>query len=147
MFVGQTFPGRTHDYTIPVRGKPSQGTLLKAEFPPEEAWFVATDVLLDLGYDRRKSLWDQGIQTDYEGKAIRLPHKKPRKSKKKPDSHLSSEQKQQNRALAKLRVFVEHAIGGIKRFRVLVAPYRNHRDGFEDDVLVVAAGLWNFWLT
>lgn len=113
--------------------------MLKAEFPPEEAWFVATDVLLDLGY--------QGIQTDYQGEGIRLPHKKPRKSKKKPDSHLSSEQKQQNRALAKLRVFVEHAIGGLKRFRVLVAPYRNHRDGFEDDVLVAAAGLWNFWLT
>lgn len=138
-FVGQTFPGRTHDYTIPVRGKPSQGTLLKAEFPAEEAWFVATDVLLDLGY--------QGIQTDYQGGGIRLPHKKPRKSKKKPDSHLSSEQKQENRALAKLRVLIEHAIGGIKRFRVLVAPYRNHRDGFEDDVLVAAAGLWNFWLT
>ncbi len=113
--------------------------MLKAEFPAEEAWFVATDVLLDLGY--------QGIQTDYQGGGIRLPHKKPRKSKKKPDPHLSSEQKQQNRALAKLRVFIEHAIGGIKRFRVLVAPYRNHRDGFEDDVLVAAAGLWNFWLT
>lgn len=128
LFVGQTFPGRTHDYTM-----------LKAEFPVAEAWFAATEVLLDLGY--------QGIHSDYQGDHIAIPHKKPRKSKKNPDPQLSAGQKQENRALARLRVFVEHAIGGIKRFRILVAPYRNHRDDFEDDLLVVAAGLWNFWLT
>lgn len=111
--------------------------MLKAEFPLEEAWFTATDVLLDLGY--------QGICKDYQGE-VRIPHKKPRKSKKKPDSQLSAKQKQENQVLAKLRVFVEHAIGGIKRFRILVAPYRNHKESFEDDVLVVSAGLWNFWL-
>ena len=112
--------------------------MLKTEFAPDEGWFTATEVLLDLGY--------QGVQTDYQGDQITLPHKKPRKSKKNPDSHLSAEQKQENRALAKLRVFIEHAIGGLKRFRILVAPYRNHKDDFENDVLVVAAGLWNFWL-
>ncbi len=128
MFLGQTFPGKTHDYTM-----------LKTEFPSEKAWFADTEVLLDLGY--------QGIQTDYQGLSIRIPHKKPRKSKKKPDPHLSPEQKQDNRALAKLRVFIEHAIGGMKRFRILTTPYRNHRDNFEDDVLVVSAGLWNLWLT
>lgn len=112
--------------------------MLKAEFPADKAWFADTDVLLDLGY--------QGVQTEYQGEHITIPHKKPRKSKKNPDPQLSPEQKQENQALAKLRVFIEHAIGGIKRFRILVAPYRNHRDDFEDDVLVVAAGLWNFWL-
>ncbi len=94
--------------------------------------------MFDLGY--------QGIQTDYQGEGIRLPHKKPRKSKKKPNPHLSSEQKQENRALAKSRVFVEHAIGGIKRFRVLVTPYRNRKADFEDDIVVISAGLWNLWL-
>ena len=127
-FIGRTFAGSTHDYTM-----------LKTEFPPDEAWFTTTDVLLDLGY--------QGVQTDYQGDQIAIPHKTPRKSKKDPDPQLSAEQKQDNRALAKLRVFIEHAIGGIKRFCVLVAPYRNHKDDFEDDVLVVTAGLWNFWLT
>lgn len=126
-FVGRTFAGSTHDYTM-----------LKIEFPPDETWFDATEVLLEGGY--------QGIQTDYQGDRITIPHKKPRKSKQRPDSQLSAQQKQENRALAKLRVFVEHAIGGIKRFGILVAPYRNHKDDFEDDVLVVAAGLWNFWL-
>lgn len=128
LFVGRTFAGSTHDYTM-----------LKTEFPVDEAWFTTTEVLLDLGY--------QGVQTDYPGDCISLPHKKPRKSKKNPDPQLSVEQKQENRALARLRVFIEHAIAGIKRFRILVAPYRNHKDDFEDDVLVVASGLWNFWLS
>ena len=96
-FIGQTFPGKTYDYTM-----------LKTEFPPDEAWFATTAVLLDLGY--------QGVQTDYQGDHISIPHKKPRKSKKKPNSRLSAEQKQENQALAKLRVYIEHAICGIKRF-------------------------------
>ncbi len=112
--------------------------MLKAEFPADKAWFSGTDVLLDLGY--------QGVCKDYQGD-IRIPHKKPRKSKKKPDPQLSPEQKQENQALAKLRVYIEHAICGVKRFRILVTSYRNHKDTFEDDVLVVAAGLWNLWLT
>lgn len=113
--------------------------MLKTEFPVDEAWFTAIDVLLDLGY--------QGIQTDYPGDRIAIPHKKPWKSKHRTDPQLSAEQKQENRALARLRVFIEHAIGGLKRFRILVAPYRNRQDDFEDDLLLVAAGLWNFWLT
>ena len=112
--------------------------MCKAEFLPEEAWLVDTELHLDLGY--------QGIQSDYQGESIYIPHKKPRKSKHKPDPQLTPQQKQENRALAKLRVPVEQAIGGIKRFRSLVAPYRNHKDDFADDVLAVAAALWNFWL-
>ncbi|MDQ3398887.1 MAG: transposase family protein [Deinococcota bacterium] len=86
LFVGQTFSGRSHDYT-----------LLKAEFPPQEAWFADIEAILDSGY--------QGVQKDYQGERIRIPHKKPRKSKKNPKPHFSREQKQENRALAKLRIF------------------------------------------
>lgn len=112
--------------------------MLKAEFPPEAAWFTDLEVQLDLGY--------QGIQTTYQGEHIIIPHKKPRKSKKNPNPQLSKVQKCENRSLAKLRVFIEHAIGGMKRYRILVAPYRNHKQGFEDDLFVIAAGLWNLWL-
>ena len=69
-----------------------------------------------------------------------------RKSKARPDPQLSDAQKEDNRTLAKLRVFVEHAIGGMKRYRILVNPYRNYKPEFEDDVAVVSAGLWNFLL-
>ena len=113
--------------------------MLKSEFPVEEAWFTDTELQVDLGY--------QGIQSTYQGDSIHIPHKKPRKSKHKPNPQLTPKQKQENQALAKLRVPVEHAIGGIKRYQILVAPYRNHKEGFEDALIAVAAGLWNFWLS
>jgi hypothetical protein len=138
VFLGQTFSGRVHDYTIPVRGKPSQGTLLKTEFPVKDLWFKDVAALFDLGY--------QGVQKDYKGACIRVPHKKPRKNKRNQKPQLTDPQKQENRALAKLRIFIEHAIGGIKRYRILVTPYRNHKANFEDDVVVISAGLWDLWL-
>jgi hypothetical protein len=54
VFLGRTFAGHTHDYTM-----------LKEEFPPEEAWFAFLQVLVDLGY--------QGILTDYVGQEIQVP--------------------------------------------------------------------------
>jgi hypothetical protein len=124
-FLGNTFSGHTHDYTM-----------LKEEFPPEEAWFEIFRVLVDLGY--------QGILTDYIGDNIQIPHKKPRKSKKNPVTLLSEEQKDENQALSKIRIFVENAICGLKRYNILVDRFRNHKKSFDDDVIGIAAGLWNF---
>ena len=125
IFLGKTFAGRFHDYT-----------LLKEELPPQQAWFSFLHVLVDLGY--------QGILKDYVGEQIHLPHKKPRKTKKKPFS--SFEQKAENRALSKIRVFVENAICGLKRYNVLVHRFRNHKLAFDDEVIALAAALWNFYL-
>ena len=127
-YLGKTFFGHTHDYTM-----------LKEEFPPEEAWFEFLQVLVDLGY--------QGILTDYVGDDIRVPHKKPRKSKKNPVTSLSEEQKAENQALSKIRIFVENAICGLKRYNILVHRFRNHKKAFDDDVIGIAAGLWNFNLS
>ncbi|CAD7850472.1 MAG: hypothetical protein, partial [Olavius algarvensis Gamma 1 endosymbiont] len=55
-----------------------------------------------------------------------LPHKKPRKSKKNPFPELTSDQKKDNHKLAKVRVLVEHAIGGMKHFHCLTHRIRNH---------------------
>jgi len=128
IFLGQTFSGRNHDYSM-----------LKEEFPPELDWFDVIQVLVDLGY--------QGIVTDYVGDDIQIPHKKPRKSKKNPDTPLTDEQKTENRALSRLRIFVENAIAGIKRYNILVHRFRNHRQNFEDQVIAVSAALWNFSLS
>jgi len=127
LFVGRTFTGHNHDYSM-----------LKEEFPPEYPWFENIRALLDLGY--------QGVQTDYEGEQIEIPHKKPRKSKSNPNPELTAEQKAENRALGKVRIFVENAIGGIKRFGILVQAFRNHKKDFADDVIALSAGLWNFLL-
>ena len=127
-YLGKTFFGHTHDYTM-----------LKEEFPPEEAWFEFLQVLVDLGY--------QGILTDYVGDDIQVPHKKLRKSKKNSVTSLSEEQKAENQALSKIRIFVENAICGLKRYNILVHRFRNHKKAFDDDVIGIAAGLWNFNLS
>ena len=113
--------------------------MLKQEFPPELDWFTAINVRVDLGY--------LGIQTDYRGDRIDIPTKKPRKSKKNPNPQLSEEQKAANTALSRVRIFIEHAIGGMKRYNILVHTFRNHIEHFEDDVIGVCAGLWNLVLS
>lgn len=128
VFLGETTAGRHHDYS-----------LLKAAFPPEHPWFEFLTVLVDLGF--------QGIKSDYVGDDIQLPHKKPRQSKAKPDPQLSEEQKAANKALAKVRVLVENAIAGLKRYNILNHPFRNRAEGFDDLVMCVCAGLWNFCLS
>jgi hypothetical protein len=128
IFVGRTFTGRNNDYKM-----------LKEELPPNLDWFSEINVLVDLGY--------LGIQSDYEGDGIDIPHKKPRKSKKNPDPKLTDEQKAANRILSQARIFVENAIGGIKRYNILVHAFRNHKENFQDDVIAVSAALWNLSLS
>ena len=56
---------------------------------------------------------------------------------------LTDEQKQYNKELSKTRILVENAIGGMKRFNILVHAFRNRKSNFLDDVIVLCAGLWN----
>ena len=44
-------------------------------------------------------------------------------------------------------IFIEHAIGGMKRYNILVHTFRNRIEHFEDDVIGVCAGLWNLVLS
>jgi DDE superfamily endonuclease len=127
LFVGDTFTGHHHDYTM-----------LKTEFPTEHAWFETIHALVDLGY--------QGIRSDYVGEKIAIPHRKPRKSKKNPDTQLTDQQKAENQALSRIRIFVENAIAGIKRFNILVQPFRNRTPDMDDQAIALCAGLWNFLL-
>jgi hypothetical protein len=128
VFLGRTFSGHNHDYLM-----------LKQEFPPELDWFTDMNVRVDLGY--------LGIRSDYRGDRIDIPTKKPRKSQKHPNPQLSDEQKAANTALSRVRIFIEHAIGGMKRYNILVHAFRNRIEHFEDDVIGVCAGLWNLVLS
>ena len=128
VFLGRTFSGHHHDYRM-----------LKQELPPDLDWFTALNVRVDLGY--------LGIQSDYRGDQIAVPHKKPRRSKKNPSTKLSDGQKAANTVLSQVRIFVEHAIGGMKRYTILVNSFRNRKDDFEDDAIGICAGLWNLVLS
>ena len=128
IFLGRTFSGHNHDYSM-----------LKQELPPELDWFMDLHIRVDLGY--------LGMQSDYQSERIEIPTKKPRKSKKNPNPQLSAEQKAANTALSQARIFSEHAIGGMKRYNILVHVFRNRKVDFEDDAVGICAGLWNFALS
>ena len=128
VFLGRTLSGHHHDYTI-----------LKQELPPHLDWFTDIHIRVDLGY--------LGMQADYRGDQIDMPTKKPRKSQKNPRPEFSAEQKAENKAFSQVRIFVEHAIGGMKRSNILVHAFRNRIENFEDDVIGVCAGLWNLVLS
>ena len=128
VFLGRTFSGHNHDYSM-----------LKQELPPDLDWFADLHVRVDLGY--------LGIQSDYHGEQIAVPHKKPRRSKKNPSTQLSDAQKAANTVLSQVRIFVEHAIGGMKRYAILVHSFRNRIENFEDDAIGICAGLWNLVLS
>ena len=128
VFLGRTFSGHNHDYLM-----------LKQEFPPELEWFTDLYVRVDLGY--------LGMKSDYRGEQIAIPTRKPRKSHKNPNPQLNEEQKAANTALSRLRIFIEHAIGGMKRYNILVHTFRNRIEHFEDDVIGICAGLRNLVLS
>jgi len=128
VFLGRTLSGHNHDYIM-----------LKQEFPPEMDWFVALNMLVDLGY--------LGMKSAYRGEQIAIPTKKPRKSQKNPNPQLSDEQRAANTALSRVRIFVEHAMGGMKRYNILAHAFRNRIENFEDDVIGICAGLWNLVLS
>jgi DDE superfamily endonuclease len=87
------------------------------------------------------------MQSDSRGDRLDLPTKKPRKSQKPPHPPLSEEQKAANTALSQVRIFIEHAMGGMKRYNILVQVFRNRQADFEDEAVGICAGLWNFALS
>ena len=75
------------------------------------------------------------MREDDRGERIDLPSTKPHKSKKNPNPPLSEEQKAPHKALSQMRIFIEQAMGGMKRYPILVHVFRNrlqmmHRDGW-----------------
>jgi hypothetical protein len=66
---------------------------------------------------------------------------------KKGSKHhpLTEMEKEENRIISSFRIVVEHAIGGMKRFRAASDICRNIH-GWDDELMGVCAGLWNFHL-
>ena len=95
-------------------------------------------LLADLGY--------LGLVSDYDLPAASLPHRKPRRSKKCPDAALTDAQRAENCAHARRRVKVEHAISGAKRLGCVAQSFRNKSNSFNDRVMAIACGIWNWHL-
>ena len=90
-----------------------------------------TPIYTDTGFE--------GIDKLRDDINIRKPKKKPRKRK------LNGGEKLGNRLISKERVKVEHAIGGIKRFKIASAIFRGITKSM-DEVLEICCGLWNHHL-
>jgi len=107
--------GKTHDFKL----------LKRSRLP-----FVSSQLCLaERGY--------QGFAKLHKGACT--PTKKPRKQS------LPLEEKQHNRALARVRVRVEHVIRRFKIFRIFSGRYRNRRKRFGLRLNLIA-GLLNYEL-
>lgn len=72
------------------------------------------------------------------GVEVCMPKKKPK------GRELTSDEKQENKRISGIRIKVEHAIGGMKKCRIVKERFRCHKFGFEDMVILIACGLHNF---
>ena len=111
-FLSPTYSGRVHDAQV--------AHLENCQFPE------SIRVYKDLGY--------LGYQPD--GPTLMAPIKKTRKAA------LSALQKWYNTTNAKVRVYVEHAIAGIKRCRIIKDRCRINYP-LRDQCLLLATGLHN----
>lgn len=119
-FLSKTKSGRHHDFTI-----------LKEHAPPR---YIPEKIKqhLDLGF--------KGYHTQFPNHKISMPERKPR------TKELSKTKLLQNKKKSSLRVLVEHAIGGAKRFKITTDVFRNKTNGSDDKAMLISCGLWNYHL-
>jgi hypothetical protein len=120
LFVSGAYSGSAHDYS-----------LLKDKFPPQKAaWFDETHLYVDLGF--------LGIAKDYKTKGLNIPQKRGKKQ------DMTEDQKTHNKQVSKVRIKVEHSIGGMKRFRFLSDRLRCRDFTRYNQIVGICAALWNF---
>ena len=117
LLITPTKHGKVHDKKL------SDKNMLASHIPKE------VSLLVDTGF--------QGLQKIHENTFI--PKKKPR------GGLLTDDEKAWNRLISSVRIVVEHAIGGMKRFGATSHVFRN-KNGLDDLFMVVCAGLWNLEL-
>lgn len=118
LVVSSTRSARRHDKRM------ADKDLLFEHIPPDVSVFVDTGFM--------------GVKQKHHNTFI--PSKR---SKGKP---LTDEQKQWNKLISRIRVPVEHAIGGIKRYQSATQTFRNKKQQLADTFILLSAGLWNYHL-
>ena len=93
-------------------------------------------------FPKDSKLWkDLGFQGyEPEQTTTYQPKKKPK------GGELSAAEKEQNQAISRERIGIEHSLGGVKVFRIVRDIYRNHKPKFEDLIMETACGLHNLRL-
>ena len=79
----------------------------------------------------------EGLDKLRDDLIIKKPKKKPRRRK------LNGGERLGNRLISSERVKIEHAIGGIKRFKIVSSIFRGISHSM-DTTVEIACGLWNF---
>lgn len=120
LYVSPTTCGKKHDFNI------TKNEGITQEIPPK------IPIYLDTGFQGIKDL----VQ---DPDNIFIPKKKPKNKK------LTQDEKEINTIISSIRIKVEHAIGGIKRFNCLSHIFRNKK-GQDDQFMNIASGLWNYHL-
>jgi hypothetical protein len=115
-FLSETYAGKAHDKSLAY--------LVGYTLP------VGSCLYQDLGF--------QGVLLD--GVTIVQPKKKP------PGGELTPPEKAANRAISSIRIRIEHAIGGVKRYRMVKDKIRLLKDGIRDTIMETCCGLHNFRL-
>jgi len=119
-FLSKTANGKEHDFT-----------LLK-EYAPPDHMPPKIKKHLDLGF--------KGFAKQFPDHKISMPKRKPR------TKDLSEFTKEQNKKKSSARVLVENALAGVKRLRITTDVFRNKKKEFDDHVMLVSCGLWNYHL-
>jgi len=120
VYLSPTIVGKTHDYAM-----------FKDEFDPKN---IPKDIVwwFDKGFTC--------VKTDYPDVGAMIPKKKPK------GKELSKIDKELNRLISGIRMPSEHTMSGIKRLRIVADKFRNKTDEFNDKVMYLACGLWNYHL-
>jgi len=119
-FLSPTVHGRENDFTI-----------LKKEASPD-CMPKRVRKHLDLGF--------KGFDKQFPGHNISMPKRKPR------TRDLTRFAKEQNKKKASVRVLAEHALAGVKRLKIVSDVFRNRKKNFDDQVMLISCGLWNYHL-
>lgn len=119
-YLSPTVNGKEHDLSI-------FKNLFSSDMIPESVNFW-----LDLGF--------LGIDNYFPKMSFSMPQRKPR------GKDHSKEAKENNKVISGIRIVSEHTIGGIKRYRATTDVFRNKSLKFNDLVMNISCGLWNYHL-
>ena len=121
LLVSPAKPGRRHDKRLTDRE-------LLGEYIPGNV-----SVWADSGF--------QGLRDKRPPGSLTFIAKRGRKNRP-----LTRAEKQENHVISSFRIVAENAIGGMKRYRATTDKLRNKIGWFDDRVMRVSAGLWNYHL-